>query len=971
MDPRAVLRVFADLSAAGTGVDRPERLTDVIEDPHLITPVGHAVEKLYDGGKVSEWSLQGYRRPPQTGRMLNNVYLDLSKTDAFGAPSRFVLGQTGAHDVIEWPNNVAQVLAADAVHSGERRMRVGWVWFAGTISVDGEGIRFCFPAISVPVERVDGFFSGTNGYTLAAVSDAGATDLIADPALRERLLAGRDFGSGSLGPAHYGYDARMVRRLDRMNGWIDDVAKAVGIPIHRRRLIQDGLPTDFRSDDGITMIVGNYLYIDQPGQYHTTAARLLELAELHSMEATAFAKIYSDESTDDRPKRLAQELRPMSARQRQVTSNALAQEVSVLSGPPGTGKSHLVTVAALDAISRRKSVLVAASSHHAVDVLVQHFIDTPGPTPVVFGGTARSQDLADQLAEHGSEAKSDADRTDIETPAMAEHDRLIEDIRRSLLAEAVTSRLRNDPDELPRVNEALGRAGDLDELESLIEAGKRGGPLGWNARRRSSKELERRLGPGDPARMLDAVRVQSAARTQLVEDGLTLDERLDALMALESVAADQRGQLITQAWLGSLRQHERTTLREVATAMSSSRVDRRESLRQMNPDRLVRSAPLWVGSVEDIDEVLPPVAAMFDLVILDEAAQIDQMDAAIALVRGRDAVVVGDPYQLDHALFLSDEVIDEVTEIYNVDSARVNPRRDSILDAAASVAPTHVLTEHFRSAPHLIEFSARRVYENSLNVVTRHPANEAADHIDVRLVEGNRNTQKVNVAEVAECLRVAREMIEAGHTSIGFISPFRAQADAIEEAVLAGFQLEEIDELGLRVGTVHSFQGDERDVMIASWGVGPEEDQKAWNFVNQKPLFNVMVTRAREEMVVVTSVEQPPGLAGEYVRWSEPLTDLVTDVPSTDPWVRAVESAFREAELPVRSGYRVGGHLIDLVVGSGADAMAIDCVPHEDGPEAHIDRALQLRRMGWKTADCYESKWHDQVAQFVSTQLKI
>ena len=46
-------------------------------------------------------------------------------------------------------------------------------------------------------------------------------------------------------------------------------------------------------------------------------------------------------------------------------------------------------------------------------------------------------------------------------------------------------------------------------------------------------------------------------------------------------------------------------------------------------------------------------------------------------------------------------------------------------------AATTWLDEHYRSVPHLIEFSARRFYDGRLHVATRHPANEAADVIDV------------------------------------------------------------------------------------------------------------------------------------------------------------------------------------------------------------------------------------------------
>lgn len=268
-------------------------------------------------------------------------------------------------------------------------------------------------------------------------------------------------------------------------------------------------------------------------------------------------------------------------------------------------------------------------------------------------------------------------------------------------------------------------------------------------------------------------------------------------------------------------------------------------------------------------------------------------------------------------------------------------------------------------APHIIEFSARRMYDGKVHVVGRTPANEAADHIHVTNVEGRRNDDHVNEAEVYACIAVGEQLIADGHTSIGFVSPFPEQAQALEDAILDRWRLEEIDAYGLRVGTVHGFQGDERDVMVLSWALGPDDGQNAWSYVNQPELFNVMVTRARDQVHVVTSVEDPPGLAGDYVRWSEPLADLVRDVEVSDPWVQKLAGSIRDAGFPVRIGYAAGRHHIDLVVGDAEDPIAIDCVPHPDGPAAHTDRAVQLRRSGWRAMDAFESKWGERVGELL------
>ena len=217
---------------------------------------------------------------------------------------------------------------------------------------------------------------------------------------------------------------------------------------------------------------------------------------------------------------------------------------------------------------------------------------------------------------------------------------------------------------------------------------------------------------------------------------------------------------------------------------------------------------------------------------------------------------------------------------------------------------------------------------------------------------------------------VVTTLVGQGIESIGVMSPFRTQADALERAVLEQFSLVDIERLGLRVGTAHSFQGAERRVVVISWAIGDDEGPKPWQFVNQPNLFNVMVTRAQERVAVVTSTAKPPGLAGEYVKWAEPLAATPNRIDGASGpecrWSECVASALRLAGLPVRTQYEVGRYSIDVVAGDREHAVAIDCVPHVHGPAAHLDRAMQLRRAGWQTTDAYESMWRDKLSDFVA-----
>src|SRR5205085_8896017 len=117
------------------------------------------------------------------------------------------------------------------------------------------------------------------------------------------------------------------------------------------------------------------------------------------------------------------------------------------------------------------------------------------------------------------------------------------------------------------------------------------------------------------------------------------------------------------------------------------------------------------------------------LVILDEAASIDQPLAAPALLRGKRAVIAGDPRQLRQVSFLADDDIARAVEHIDdeVLRARLDVRRNSVLDVAVGAAEPIVLDEHFRSAPHLVDFIAKRLYGGHVLVASRKPSTHNRD----------------------------------------------------------------------------------------------------------------------------------------------------------------------------------------------------------------------------------------------------
>jgi hypothetical protein len=355
------------------------------------------------------------------------------------------------------------------------------------------------------------------------------------------------------------------------------------------------------------------------------------------------------------------------------------------------------------------------------------------------------------------------------------------------------------------------------------------------------------------------------------------------------------------------------------------------------------------------------------------------------LARARRALIVGDPRQLRFVSFVSDVEVAEVLARHGVDE-RLDVRRVSTYDLAAGAAPVTWLDEHHRCAPHLIGFSAHRFYDDRIAIATRHPRTEVADVIDVVRVAGRReaggreaggreaggreaggreaggleagrlDAKGVNAAEVNAVVEVVRELADAGRTGIGVVSPFRAQAEALEAALLAAFPVDRIEGLGLRVGTVHAFQGSEAAVVVVSLGLTAGDSAARRRFVADPNLFNVLITRARERMVVVTSLDAAEGLVGDYLAYAD-------KPPSAEPgadavgWVASLRTELLQLGVPVRTDYAVGSWRLDLCAGPAETAIGVLCGVHPDGPAAHLARQRFLHRAGWHLIDAFPTRW--------------
>jgi hypothetical protein len=866
---------------------------------------------------------------------------------------------------------IRRLYTADRLAADEHLLRQGWIWLAGTFP-DGSGgapVEHLVPILRRRVRVVrQQTEAGTVAYSVEGLEEWWVTTGLMSDEAADSLAAKDDIDWGvSVTPA----TSPALPRHPRLGLLLRELAGALG---HAGAAISLDPPSEAMAATTPQLVLGTGIYIDHNPLEMDRRTTLLSW-QRHRLEGTALDAVYGEvEPAPPGPPRRLRSPLPLNAAQRRVVLDTTAAPLTVVAGPPGTGKTHLVAAAAMDAVGHGQSVLIASQSLHACDAVAEVLARYPMVGALRFGQEQPSRELGDRLGagvappDAHFDARTQGERLD---QLAAQLDQLHAEMTARLGRVAAAESARPD---LPLW--FVGRSSDDLDLAELIDARHALNAEGLFRRlrqRRGRRRLRALLGAPAVSPTDELIRVVAAVEAdryllQVSDDVANLGDQWGDVEQLQDAWRTVAGDYLEAVRRERANRSTRSSLAELATALRTGGRARRQHLLEMS-DHFLEVVPLWLGTLGDIEATLPVRPGMFDLVILDEASQISQINAAPALARAKRALVVGDPRQLRHLSFVPDaaQAAAAADHQLDLDQARqLDERRNSLFDAAAVAAPVTSLNEHFRSVPHLIGFSARRFYDGSLKLMTQHPATESVDAIRILRVEGERNQANVVEAEVRVVVAETRRVVDAGVRSVGILSPFRAQVDALTAAVTEEFTIEEIERHELRVGTVHRFQGCERDVVLISLGLGPESSS-ALAFVEDPTLFNVMVTRARSEVVVVTALPPGglrPGLLADYLRYGDqPPPALAVGAPNRG-WVGELAKELSAiGDLRVVADYPVAGWTVDLAVGTGRAAFGVETGVHPAGAGAHIERHLALRRAGWTMVTCFRAEWEGRAQE--------
>ena len=271
-------------------------------------------------------------------------------------------------------------------------------------------------------------------------------------------------------------------------------------------------------------------------------------------------------------------------------------------------------------------------------------------------------------------------------------------------------------------------------------------------------------------------------------------------------------------------------------------------------DELFKVMPIWLVSPESASALFP-LEQIFDLVIFDEASQCFSERGIPAMARGKQIVVAGDSQQLRPGDFFQARWEEETEE--------ADVEVESLLELASRHLLSLTLQGHYRSAsPNLVEFSNHHFYNDKLEVLPeKNWINNPEPVIRYLKTDGvwHEQTNQVEADKVAELVFECTQKYPTKEIGvITFNQPQRLLVmDAIEEKFLtASLPIP----ARLLIKNIENVQGDERDIIIFSIGYAPDEKGKfsvqfgSLNAVGGENRLNVAITRAREKIVVVSSI---------------------------------------------------------------------------------------------------------------------
>ncbi len=707
----------------------------------------------------------------------------------------------------------------------------------------------------------------------------------------------------------------------------------------------------------------------------------------------------------------------LSDSQERVIKNVENNKLIAVQGPPGTGKSQTIVNLVAHLIANGKTVLVASRMDKAVDVVADRLNNLGAPYLALRAGRMNYQkQLSLQLQELVSGKFSLDD--DVEDYIFAD----VKDMRQHLdcLRETEAKcekiiKLEKDWHDLKaEIAQQSTTVGDMeyirrplkkseidninDVIKSLTENMEKSGFFASFANMSNIRQLKKILDLRDfevEPENLDRLKVELDFMTQKwklrkIESDIQKTGNLHVMMEQIRQMKRKQGVLAGNILKSTRREALKVLLRDAKKVRrikvhSMALVERRKKksdsiMEEEDFKPLLDAFPCWCVTTYAVSDSLPLKPGMFDVAIIDEASQCDIASCFPIMYRAKKTVVVGDDKQLPHLSFLEKAKEQSFLSQYGIpDKYQLmwRFRTNSMFDLADYYSINSVmLDEHFRSLPPIINFSNKEFYNDRIRVMRKDSSDDVVIDM-VKVPDGKVDMDATrNLPEIESLVKTLHEIIIDDErknpekpVTIGIISPFRAQVEQLKISVPKVLSDYMIKKHKIEIGTAHTFQGDERDIILMSWAFANNSYPQSITFLQKPNLFNVAITRAKNKCINFVSHDletMPDGHFRHYVSYLKEYKERKEALKNNEideniyknSLEREVADAIRKLEHKVCAGVEIAGLSADLVVD---DKFIIEVDGMEDNKKLHhmsnMKKQAILERCGFKVKRITYREW--------------
>lgn len=537
--------------------------------------------------------------------------------------------------------------------------------------------------------------------------------------------------------------------------------------------------------------------------------------------------------------------------QKQAVNNAFANTVSIIEGPPGTGKTQTILNIIANAVLQGKSVAIVSNNNSATKNVYEK-LEKNG---IEF--------IAALLG--NSQNKKDFISTQKELPDFSAFN--LTDIQKGELKEKSETLVNEISENLEKKNELALLKLELENIKTEFEhfkeanKGKLEKPVALKKELTSNKILEfwvtlemqekkkskigffRRLF----YRFLYGIKDKSfysksydemILNCQLFYYPTKISELSSSIELLELI-------LNNFAFDDKMQEYTKLSMQLLKAELSLRYNEQKRKTYALydlhhNPAEFLSDYPVIMSTTYSLKQSLSD-KTVYDYVIIDEASQVDIATGALALSCAVNAIIVGDTKQLPNVVDTDMQIkTDVIFDSYKLNSPfrySSHSMLTSLIELFPNI-PKTLLREHYRCHPKIIEFCNKKFYDNQLIILSESKSNRQP-LVVYKTTQGNHARERVNQRQIDIIKQEIIPNENLAHVDLGIVTPYRNQTNELQKT---------FNGTPIKADTVDKFQGRENDVIILS-----TVDNQITDFTDNPNRLNVAVSRAVEQLILVVN----------------------------------------------------------------------------------------------------------------------